>query len=526
MRAVPMPGSEAPVVVVGAGIAGLATALRLSPVPVALITGTTLGGECATGLAQGGIAAAVGPDDSWASHAADTEAAAAGLTDGAVAGAVAKAAEDAVAWLVSQGVRIDCDEMGNLALGLEAAHSHPRILHAGGDRTGREIVRALAAAVRTTPSIRVVEHTKVDALTMDHRGAVDGVLLRRGEETGVLGARGVVLATGGIGGLFAHTTNPLSAIGSGLALGARAGAVLRDLEFVQFHPTAIDIGRDPMPLATEALRGAGARLVTFEGDDILAGVPGGALAARDIVASALFARLATGQRTFLELPKALIPEVASRFPGLVATCAEVGIDLTLGRIPVRPAAHYHMGGLKADERGRTTIEGLWACGEVASTGLHGANRLASNSLLEAVVFASAIADDISGISSSRNDQRVALEFRGSDAGVDREPQLLLSSLRGLMDRRVGVVRDEDGLVEMARALGHAAFGTSAIAYVELVALMIAVAARARRETRGSHRRADYPLADHSPRSQEITLSTVRAAVVEVTSGAALRKRSA
>jgi L-aspartate oxidase len=520
VRSEPRTGDTA-VVVVGAGIAGLATALRLAPMPVTLITGGALGDECATQLAQGGIAAAIGPDDAPEQHAVDTEVAAAGLGDGTIASSVAAAASESIAWLASHGVRFDRDGAGGLALGLEAAHSHPRILHAGGDRTGREVLRALVAAIRATPSIGVVEHATVDTLAQNHNGAVDGLLLRRGQTLTSCSARAVVLATGGLGGLFAHTTNPLTSVGSGLALGARAGAVLRDLEFVQFHPTAIDLGRDPMPLATEALRGAGARLVNAEGEDVMAGLPGGALAARDVVAASVFARYAQGQRVFLDLSKDLVRDLPRRFPGVSAICSAAGIELSRGRIPVRPAAHYHMGGLKVDARGRTSVEGLWACGEVASTGLHGGNRLASNSLLEAVVCANTIAEDLKGGSRLH---LVRLDTQSNEGAVDARLAPTggaHAALRWLMDHNVGVIRDDDGLSEVVRTLTPMVFGTNSTRRdVELAALLVALSALARRESRGAHRRADYPIAA-APRSQELTFAVARERALEVTGAKAL-----
>jgi L-aspartate oxidase len=510
------------VVVVGGGIAGLAAALRLAPMPVTVVTGGVLGDDCATQLAQGGIAAAIGGDDTPAQHATDTKAAAAGLGDEAVASQITGAAREAIDWLISRGVRFDRDGAGALALGLEAAHGHSRILHADGDRTGREVLRALVAAVRATPSIEVIEHATVDALTQGQHGEVDGVLLRRGTVQAMCPARAVVLATGGIGGLYAHTTNPLTSLGSGLALGSRAGAVLRDLEFVQFHPTAIDIGRDPMPLATEALRGEGARLVDRAGDDVMAEVPDGALAARDIVATTLFTRHAMGDQVFLELPSALVRDLPRRFPGIFALCTEAGIDLSRGQIPVRPAAHYHMGGLRVDARGRTSVEGLWACGEVASTGLHGGNRLASNSLIEAVVCARAIAEDIKGTSRLHLVRSTALVEEGPAAAASTRTEL--AWIRQIMDRDVGVVRDEQGLTEVVHALAPRAFETGHD--VELTALLIAVGALAREESRGAHRRSDYPLTSDPPRSQELTLDDARGRAREIVSTAASPRKVA
>lgn len=519
MKPRPLQSGDLQIVIVGGGIAGLATALHLAPMPVTLITAAPLGGDCATGLAQGGIAAALGPADSPSQHAADTGAASASLGDATVASTIARAAPEAIDWLLSQGVRFDRDRAGKLALGLEAAHSNARIVHADGDRTGREILRALIVAVRASPSISVIERAAVRVLTQDCNGAIDGLLLQRGTSLTGCAARAVVLATGGVGGLFAHTTNPLASIGSGLALGARAGAVLRDLEFVQFHPTALDIGRDPMPLATEALRGEGARLVNRAGDDVMAHVRGGALAARDVVARVLAACLAEDQSVFLELPSELARDLPRRFPGIAALCTEANLDLSLRRIPVRPAAHYHMGGLKVDARGRTSVEGLWACGEIASTGLHGGNRLASNSLLEALVCADAIAQDLTG-TFGRSMLRPGTSLESETSATVVRNAGPRASLRHLMDRHVGVVRDEQGLIKVVRTLAPLAFARGSLGDPELVAVLIALSALERRESRGAHRRADYASVAGAPRSQELTLDTAQAKACEIVAASA------
>src|SRR3954471_20262604 len=388
------------VLIVGGGIAGLATALHLAPMPVVLLAAAPLGTGASTPWAQGGIAAALGLDDQPESHARDTCEAGAGLSDPAVARRVAEAAPGCIEWLLRKGVPFDRAPDGALALGLEAAHSCQRIVHAHGDGTGRAVLDALIRAVRATPSVTVLENVRVLDLAVES-GAVVGVICsklgREDEGTILLAGRAVVLATGGLGGLYARTTNPLGAVGSGLALAARAGAVLRDLEFVQFHPTAIAVGTDPMPLATEALRGAGAVLVDQHGERFLADVPGRELAPRDVVARAIFAVLARpGGRVFLDARGALGARFPERFPGVAALCRSAGIDPAREPIPVCPAAHYHMGGIRVDEHGRTSVTGLWACGEVAATGLHGANRLASNSLVEALAFARWTADDLTG----------------------------------------------------------------------------------------------------------------------------------
>ncbi|MFC6391578.1 L-aspartate oxidase [Methylorubrum zatmanii] len=496
------------VIVVGAGVAGLATALRLAPRPVTLITAAPLGSGTATGWAQGGIAAAVGADDAPHLHAADTEAAGAGLTEPDVALRVAQAGPGLVDWLVGLGTGFDRDGEGALALGLEAAHGRRRIVRAKGDSTGRTVLDALVRVVQATPSIEVLV-AGLHGLLQDGDGQVRGVICERDGASFRLPARAVVLATGGLGGLYASTTNPRGALGRGLLAAARAGAALRDLEFVQFHPTAIAAGRDPMPLATEALRGEGAVLIDENGERIMAGVAGGDLAPRDVVARGIFQALARGRTVFLDARGSLGARMPTRFPTVAALCAEAGIDPALQPIPVRPAAHYHMGGILVDAAGRSTVPGLWACGEVASTGLHGANRLASNSLLEALAFAPRIAESIGDApASSEADRPPTLpEIRAED------PQTL-AEVRGLMERHVGVVRDEAGLMQAVSRLTDLAERGSDAAQTGLI---IARSALDRRESRGAHWRSDYP-GQLAPRHAVTTLASSDAprAVQELT----------
>ena len=467
------------VVVIGAGVAGLATALRLAPLPVTVVTASPLGFGTATGWAQGGIAAAMGEDDAPSLHAADTEAAGAGLTDQAVARRVAEAGPGLIDWLVGLGAPFDRDRDGALALGLEAAHSRRRIVRAGGDSTGRAVLETLVRAVMATPSIEIVVASVRD-LIRDAQGGVAGVLCERDGTLFPMPARAVVLATGGVGALYASTTNPRGATGRGLALAARAGATLRDMEFVQFHPTAIATGADPMPLATEALRGEGARLIDQYGEPVMAGISGGDLAPRDVVARAIFQAQGRGAEVFLDCRGALGLRMASRFPTVAGLCAAAGIDPQRQPIPVRPAAHYHMGGVKVDESGASSVPGLYACGEVASTGLHGANRLASNSLLEALAFAPRIAEAIAAAAPRRATPLLGEETR---------PVSDLAAIRALMESRVGVVRDADGLTEAVQRLALAARRGCDAA---LTGLIIATSALLRTESRGAHWRSDHP----------------------------------
>lgn len=471
-------------VIIGGGLAGLMTALRLAPRPVILLAKVPLSEGAASAWAQGGIAAAVGEDDRPALHAADTLAAGDGLSDPTVASRIAAAAPAAIIELERHGVVFDRDAAGRLALGLEAAHARRRIVHVAGDGTGAAIMRALVAAVQATPSITVIEGLEARRLLVDDRG-IAGVLAAGASDACLLPSRRVVLATGGLGGLYAHTTNPLGAIGQGLALAARAGAALADIEFVQFHPTALDVGLDPMPLVSEAVRGEGAVLVDETGARFMEGKGRGELEPRDIVSRAVAAHIAAGHRVFLDARPALGADFAKHFPGITARCRAAGIDPVRQPIPVRPAVHYHMGGVAIDAEGRTTVEGLWACGEVAASGLHGANRLASNSLLEAVVMASAVADSIAAIEPA---PLPAARPVALPTAPDVKP------LRGPISERLGVVRDRAGLERAVAHLQPLAFSGGAAADPALVALMIATAALAREESRGGHWRADFPQA--------------------------------
>ncbi|NIX78357.1 L-aspartate oxidase [Microvirga terricola] len=491
------------VIVVGGGIAGLAAALQLAPLPVMLIVASPLGEQASTPLAQGGIAAALGEDDAPVLHAEDTLRAGAGLSDAGVAERVARAAPSCVEWLVTLGAPFDRRESEDrLILGLEAAHSRRRIVHAGGDRTGKRVLEILIQAARETESIQILEETRVTDLVLDYNRSIAGVLcLQAGmDKPFVVIGRAVILATGGIGGLSAHTTNPLSSTGAGLAIAARAGAVLRDLEFVQFHPTAIAVGLDPMPLATEALRGEGAVLINGRGERFMQDIPGAELAPRDVVARTIFAQILAGERVFLDTRETLGETIQKRFPGVAALCKLAGIDPVLQPIPVRPAAHYHMGGIKVDSHGRSSIEGLWACGEVASTGLHGANRLASNSLLEALAYARWIAEDVKSVIPPAKVSSPSTRLQET-----RRPRLASPRIRQIMDQQVGVLREASGLSSAIRELrAMLSNETTASNDAALVSLLIATTAYRRRESRGAHQRRDYP-GQIAAKEQAITL---------------------
>jgi L-aspartate oxidase len=483
------------IVIVGGGLAGLFCALKLSPRPVTVISAAPLGQGASTAWAQGGIAAAVADGDSAEAHAADTVAAGAGLVDEHIALGLAREAGSRIHDLLHYGVPFDRDLEGKLAVGREAAHSARRIVHVRGDMAGQAIIAALTDAVRNTPSIRVIEGFSAEALATED-GAVTGLQLRSVDDPTArpltIAARAIVLATGGIGHLYAVTTNPHEAGGMGLAIAARAGAIIADPEFVQFHPTAIMAGRDPAPLATEALRGEGATLINDRGERfMLSRHPLAELAQRDIVARGVFAEIAAGRGVFLDTTHALGPRFAEKFPTVHASCLAAGIDPAREPIPVAPAAHYHMGGVAVDARGRTSLRGLWAGGEVSSTGAHGANRLASNSLLEAVVYAARIAEDIAGTTLASPAHLPAEPPAPRNCAISA---LSEKKLRAKMSSHVGVIRDGDGLAEAVRAFAtlERDAGNIGLRNMATTALLVAASAWARRESRGAHYRADYP----------------------------------
>jgi len=508
------------VVIVGGGLAGLFCALKLAPRPVTLISAAPLGQGASSAWAQGGIAAAVAEGDTPEAHAADTIAVGGGLVDEAVALGIAREAAPRIHELLAYGVPFDRDLEGKFAVGREAAHSARRIVHVRGDGAGAAIIAALSEAVRRTPSIRIIEGLVAEAL-LSEDGAVTGLQLREAGNPAarpiILASRAIVLATGGLGHLYAATTNPLEACGSGLAIAARAGAVIADPEFVQFHPTAIMVGRDPAPLATEALRGEGATLINRHGERFMpARHPLAELAPRDIVARGVFAEIAAGRGAFLDARQALGTRFAEKFPTVYASCIAAGIDPATEAIPIAPAAHYHMGGIAVDARGRSSIDGLWAGGEVSSTGAHGANRLASNSLLEAVVYAARIAEDIDGCAAPAP-ARLPDALVTPHGGVP--DAAAVKRLRAVMTARVGVIRHSDGLAEAVHSFAALEREATSIALRNMAtsALLVAAAAWSRQESRGAHFRSDHP-AEVPALAQR--MMTTLAAVREVADGLA------
>lgn len=486
---------RADVVVIGTGVAGLVAALAAHRRgrKVVVLSKT---GETATGYAQGGIAVVLPAtlredDDSVAAHVADTLAAGGGLCDPEVVESIVADGYRAVRELVDDGARFDETAAGRWALTREGGHSRRRIIHSGGDATGAEVQRALDQAARRLDIRR--HHIATQVL---HDGAaVTGVQVHSADGPGVIHAPAVVLATGGLGHLYAATTNPDGSTGDGVALALWAGAAVSDVEFVQFHPTMLYTGAagGRRPLISEALRGEGARLVDARGEAVTDGVhPMGDLAPRDVVAAAIDARLrATGDRC-VYLDARHLAEVAQRFPTVTAACRQAGIDPATQPIPVVPGAHYSCGGVVTDAAGRTDLPGLFAAGEVARTGMHGANRLASNSLLEGLVMGGR-----AGIAAGEHATAAGTSRAAADDGLIR-PVVARADLQRAMSRYASVLRDDAGLGALAGLLGaaqpRALRRRSDVegAALTMTAHAVAAAAAHRTESRGCHHRADHP----------------------------------
>ena len=496
---------DAGIVVIGTGVAGLSAALSLSPKKVTVVTKSRFGAGGSSPWAQGGIAAALYLGDTPDLHAQDTLDAGAGLCDPEAVGVLTEEGPRRVRRLIALGAQFDRGEQGELLMGREGAHGRRRILHAGGDQTGAEMVRALMAAVATDPAIEIHEFTfAMDLVRWDDR--IVGVLCRRQGRRIYYRASAVILATGGFGQLYSKTTNPVENTGDGLAMAARAGVQLADLEMVQFHPTALDVDAPggTLPLVTEALRGEGAILVDDSDYRFMPDLhPAAELAPRDIVARAIWQRQEQGRRVYLDARDAVGPSFSERFPTVFAHCQRYAIDPCRVPIPVTPAAHYAMAGVVSDEFGRASLGGLWVCGEVSATGVHGANRLASNSLLEGLVFGHRAALDVFGaVGEVEAGSGSSRRGPSHDGFVRREERTASAShrtsLRNLMWNKVGLIRDGAGLQEAFDCLdrwAESGADPDETANLWTVGRLVTAAAQIREESRGSHYRSDYPDSD-------------------------------
>jgi L-aspartate oxidase len=504
-----LPHHFADVLVIGGGLAGLRAALGIpDPYRVLVVTKDELR-ESSSAYAQGGIAGVLDPEDRFDDHIADTLAAGKGLCDPDIVALVVREAPERIVELIRWGTHFD-EVDGSVALTREGGHSHARIVHALGDATGREVMRAVIARTRAAPNVRIWQNSfTVDLLT--HEGRSRGALVwdrRRG--LSLIWARAVVLATGGAGQLYRESTNPTIATGDGHGLAYRAGVELRDMEFMQFHPTVLYIAGSSRHLLTEALRGEGAYLRDRDGVRFMPSYHSLAeLAPRDDVARAITARMEKTRHpcVYLDLAHLDPVHIRARFPGIDALLRGFDLDIARDRIPVRPGAHYYMGGATVDASGRTSLSGLWAAGEVTSSGLHGANRLASNSLLEGLVFGARAADDIRGLLQSEGPRPLELAPIAAeleDGGHDEPLDLadIRNSLRALMWRNAGIAREANGLAEAAEqvefwcryALGQV-FDAPAgwtLQNLLIVARLMIAAAAAREESRGVHTRTDFP----------------------------------
>ncbi|AHC99641.1 L-aspartate oxidase [Leisingera methylohalidivorans] len=486
------------IVIAGAGLGALYAALELAPRPVLVISPETLGEGASSTWAQGGVAAAMANHDTPEAHAADTLQAGAGTVDAEVAAMVTRVARAHIVGLTDLGTPFDRDPDGNYVMSREAAHSAARVVRVKGDQAGSKIMQTLISAVRAAPSVQVLENTQ--AVRLETEGStVTGIWITRADAPSapvLIKCPGVLLAGGGSGGLYAHTTNPPRIRGQVIGFAARAGARIADPEFVQFHPTAFDIGVDPAPLATEALRGEGAVLINAHGERfMLAEHPDAELAPRDIVARAIFAESQSGRRPMLDTRDALGAGVLTRYPTVAETCVRAGIDPVQDPIPVAVAAHYHMGGVEADLQGRSSLQNLWVCGEASSTGLHGANRLASNGLLEALVYARNAAQDIASLDPPANADAIHPSFPPGGQDLDAAA---VKNLRQAMTAHAGVRRTAHGLKQALAAIARLEAEQAAdenFTNMCATATLITAAALQREESRGGHFRDDFPTAD-------------------------------
>lgn len=492
----------ADVAIIGGGIAGLSAALGLTGKRVVVLTKAAFGRGGSTPIAQGGIACAMGKDDSPELHAADTLVAGDGLSVKGCVDLLTREGPAQIRKLIEVGAQFDRTADGELLFGREAAHCRRRILHANGDSTGAEVERALVEAVKRTENVQVIENCYVVDLLRadDHVAGVYGFMNETGTVVEVK-APAVVLACGGIGRIYQYTTNPVESVGDGLAIAARAGAVLSDVEFVQFHPTALNTTVDPLPLLTEALRGEGATLHANGRRFMLDIHKDAELAPRDIVARGIWAEQQKGFRVMLDA-RCVGDKFPTKFPTVYGFCQQAHLDPMSEMLPVSPAAHYHMGGVSVDENGRTTCPGLWACGEVSATGVHGANRLASNSLLEGLVFGARVSQDIlENIDWNIQYEIPRREYMKRPTFVTPEEEKWADLLRQTMWNDVGLVRTEQSMKHALAVFDEiTAQNPQSVMLCNMIdaAKIITQAALERKESRGGHYRSDYPEhAEHS-----------------------------
>lgn len=495
---------KTPVLVIGSGVAGLQTAWSLAEKDQhVLVAARDTLADSNTAKAQGGIASALGPDDTPRLHLKDTLIAGAGLTDERIAEIVVTEGPHAVLALQANGAEYDLNPDGTLSLGREGAHCRNRIVHSHGDSTGAEVSRALRAIVATKENIETLEHCYITELLV-RDGVCYGAMALYGGKPLFIEAGAVVLAAGGTGRLFYHTTNPEGAMGCGIALGYRAGAVVKDMEFVQFHPTALALPHTPSFLVSEAVRGAGALLYNVKGERFMPKYhPMKELAPRDVVARCIGREMKACDADHVLLDATVIPDVAEKFPMIAETLRGYGIDMAKQPIPIAPAAHYMMGGVASDEWGRTNVRHLYVCGENACTGLQGANRLASNSLLEGLVFGRRVAEDICRSAWAKLPEGVYWQSRlPAETLPAEEAAAMHEAVQKLMSRNMGIVRNQEDL-EMAlgklQDLEEKMAGKTAATpamldlYSQLlVSRLMTQAALARKESRGGHYRLDYP----------------------------------
>ena len=491
------------VVIVGGGVAGLTVAINLAPRKVCVITKDSLGINTSSTWSQAGIAASVDKNDSNEMHISDTLKTAKGLGNETVARKIISESKATIKDLEEIGVKFDKNPDGSFNLGLEGAHSHNRIVGSKGDSSGIEIMRGLIDEVKKLDHITVLENVSIDSI-MHENNTIYGVIGRFTDKNipnnhVVIQSSHIVLATGGLGGIFANTTNPRTSYGEGIALAAQVGAVLTDMEFVQFHPTGLDFGLDPTPLATEAIRGAGAHLINQNSERFMLGIHEEVeLAPRDIIAQNIFKQIDAGNSVFLDCRKNIGIDFKIKFPQVYSYCTKAGIDPSKEMMPIIPVAHYHIGGVKTDLRGRTSVEGLWCCGEASATGVHGANRLASNSLLEALVFGKIVANEINKEPLKQNAEVISSSFIRTYKEKTKNKiraKKFIWQLRSTMMRNLGIVRNQasiaKGLSDIIRIERESRGMSAKLNDMILVSKFIICGAFKREESRGCHLRSDF-----------------------------------